>query len=164
MNYTAYLNKVDHVTKAPCLRLFYHVPHLTWSNEKSLTCSWYAAAAISRVLHVQSVNLSSSAWLYLAIIRKVHSHTAAEVQIGLKNISLPRTAEAETRSSSKCGLNGSRQVGSSSWAVMIAPVGIWRQQLHMQVWYRSRPSFKYGCLIASAAVNRLFCQNTNVTF
>jgi len=73
---------------------------------------------------------------------------------------LPRTVDAETKSSSKCGLNGSAQVGSSSGAVIIAPEGMWRQQLHMHVWYRSRPSLRYGCRIASAAVNLLFCQQT----
>lgn len=65
------------------------------------------------------------------------------------------TWDIDLNSFSQVSSNACGAVGSKSWVYCRPPQDVEAQQVHIQEWYLSRPSSRYGCARASVTVNLL---------
>lgn len=88
-------------------------------------------------------------------------HTLIKIEIDMKYqkasfvIEIPLTCCTDVSLRSHKSSNGCAAAGSKSFVYCRNPDDVVKQHLHMQEWYRKRPSSRYGCANASITDIRL---------
>lgn len=77
------------------------------------------------------------------------------------NVALPLTCCTDVSFRSHRSSNGCAAAGSKSFVYCRSPDDVVKQHLHMQEWYRKRPSSRYGCANASITDIRLSYEKEN---
>lgn len=129
-----------------------------WSQTKKFTC------ACKSCMHR---NLSSKEWKRpnncfasaIAVAYETHTHIKIEIDMKYQKasfvIEIPLTCCTDVSLRSHKSSNGCAAAGSKSFVYCRNPDDVVKQHLHMQEWYRKRPSSRYGCANASITDIRL---------